>query len=39
MKPTKLSILNFQFSISCALAVAVLLGGVYEPREILHVDG
>ena len=26
MKPTKLSILNFQFSISCALAVAVLLG-------------
>ena len=26
MKPTKLSILNFQFSISFALAVAVLLG-------------
>ena len=26
MKPTKLSILNFEFSISCVLAVAVLLG-------------
>ncbi len=33
MKPTKLSILNFQFSISFALAVAVLLGACGDKAE------
>ena len=35
MKPTKLSIFNFQFSISCALAVAVLLG--ITPRNVRKI--
>ena len=39
MKPTKLSILNFQFSISFALAVAVLLGACTNQERYYTLTG
>ena len=36
MKPTRLSIFNSQFSISCALAVAVLLGACGNKTDKIH---
>ena len=35
MKPTKLSILNFQFSISFALALAMLLGACAKDNKVI----
>ena len=36
MKPTRLSIFNSQFSISCALAVAVLLGACTRENKVIE---